>query len=94
MQYTADMATQDTDLLLKLGKTLSDRELEILTLLAEGLVKKQIAKRLEISYSTVDFHVRHIYEKLDVPNAPAAVNKAHRLSIFKREESDKAGGGR
>jgi len=63
-------------------KSLSERELEILTLLADGLVKKQIAKQLQISYSTVDFHVRNIYDKLDVTNAPAAVNRAHRLNIF------------
>lgn len=61
---------------------LSTRELEILTLLAAGLVKKEIASRLGISYATVDTHVGHIYLKLDVTNAPAAVNKAHRLSLF------------
>ncbi len=61
---------------------LSKRELEILTLLAEGLVKKQIAVQLDISYTTVDTHVGHIYKKLNVSNAPAAVSKAHRLRIF------------
>ena len=49
---------------------LSDRELEILKLLSEGLVKKQIAEKLSIRYATVDTHVRHIYEKLHVNNAP------------------------
>lgn len=62
--------------------TLTEREMEILTLLAEGLVKKEIASRLEISSHTVVTHVSHIYQKLQVPNAPSAVNKAHRLGIF------------
>ncbi|VGO18313.1 response regulator [Pontiella sulfatireligans] len=61
---------------------LTPRELEILTLLGEGLLKKEIADKLEISYSTVDTHVAHIYEKLEVRNAPSAVNKAHRLGLF------------
>lgn len=69
----------------KMEGTLTDRELEILALLAEGLVKKEIGARLGISYPTVDSHVQHIYEKLNVHNAPAAVNIAHRLGIFPPE---------
>jgi DNA-binding NarL/FixJ family response regulator len=63
---------------------LSERELEILKLLSEGLVKKQIAEKLEIGYSTVDTHVSHIYEKLHVNNAPSAVGKAYRLGLFSK----------
>ena len=69
----------------KLEKTLSGRELEILTLLGEGLVKKMIADRLEISVTTVAYHVKHIYEKLNVMNAPAAIDRAHRLGLFSDE---------
>ena len=61
---------------------LSDRETEILKLLGDGLVKKQIAENLDIGYSTVDTHVGHIYEKLQVNNAPSAVGKAYRLGLF------------
>ena len=61
---------------------LSERELEIIQLLAEGLVKKEIASKLKIGYSTVDTHVAHTYEKLNVANAPSAVNRAHRLGLF------------
>ena len=64
------------------SRLLSDRELQILSLLAEGLVKKEIAKKLSISYATVDTHVGRIYQKLDVSNAPSAVNRAHRLRLF------------
>jgi len=62
--------------------TLSDRETEILMLLSDGLVKKEIAHKLSIGYSTVDTHVKHIYEKLHVTNAPSAVSRAYRLGIF------------
>jgi len=64
---------------------LTERELEIIQLLAEGLVKKKIANRLGIGYCTVDTHVAHIYEKLNVSNAPSAVNRAHRLGLFPPE---------
>lgn len=63
---------------------LSDREMEILKLLSEGLVKKQIAEKLAIGYATVDTHVGHIYEKLHVNNAPSAVGKAYKLGLFPR----------
>jgi DNA-binding NarL/FixJ family response regulator len=64
------------------GGLLTDRQMEILALLGEGLLKKEIAERLKISYATVDEHVAHIYERLGVRNAPAAVNQAHRLGLF------------
>ncbi len=64
---------------------LSKREQEILALLGEGLVKKEIADKLDIGYSTVDTHVSHIYEKLQVRNAPSAIARAYRIGIFKNE---------
>ncbi|MEI6890802.1 MAG: response regulator transcription factor [Pontiella sp.] len=69
---------------LTLEKPLSEREMEILHLLAEGLLKKEIANQLNIGFGTVATHVRHIYEKLQVVNAPAAIHKAHRIGIFQR----------
>jgi len=67
-------------------KLLSNRELEVLTLLGEGLVKKEIADRLKVTYSTVDSHVANIYNKLDVKNAPSAVNIGHRLRLFQTKD--------
>lgn len=64
-------------------KILTAREMEVLHQLAEGLVKKQISDELGISYRTVDTHIRHIYEKLNVNNGPAAINAAHKLGLFK-----------
>jgi DNA-binding NarL/FixJ family response regulator len=64
------------------GLEISGRELEILQLLAEGLVKKQIAVQLQISPFTVAAHVRNIYTKLQVVNAPAAVTQAFRKGLL------------
>jgi DNA-binding NarL/FixJ family response regulator len=69
-----------------LEKELSKREMEVLSLLGEGLVKKEIASNLGISVTTVADHVRHIYEKLEVPNAPAAINRAHHLGLFRPDK--------
>ena len=66
----------------EINTVLTPREFEILTLLSNGLVKKEIADQLNISFATVDTHIRHIYEKLDVQNAPSAVRKAFILGLF------------
>jgi len=66
----------------KAEEALSERETEILTMLAEGLQKKEIADRLKIGTTTVVTHVNHIYLKLNVGNAASAINKAHRLGLF------------
>ncbi len=55
--------------------TLSNREKEILELLAKGLIYKEISAALFISQETVRKHVYHIYEKLHVNNRVEAVNK-------------------
>ena len=70
----------------KASLLLSDREQETLELLGDGLVKKEIASELNISHFTVATHIRHIYEKLEVQNAPSAINKAHRLGLFPPED--------
>ncbi|WP_188936043.1 response regulator [Puia dinghuensis] len=54
---------------------LSNRENEILQLLAQGMLYKEIAGRLFISQETVRKHVYHIYEKLHVNNRVEAINK-------------------
>jgi len=54
---------------------LSNRENEILVLLAKGLLYKEIASFLFISQETVRKHVYHIYEKLHVNNRVEAINK-------------------
>lgn len=55
---------------------LSVRENEVLELLAKGLLYKEIARKLGISFGTVRQHIHNIYEKLHVQNKTEAINKA------------------
>lgn len=54
---------------------LSNREMEILNLLAKGFLYKEIAARLFITTGTVRQHIHNIYEKLHVQNRTEAINK-------------------
>ncbi len=56
-------------------ETLTQREQEILELLAKGYYYKEISDNLNISYNTVRTHLQHIYEKLHVQSRTAAVLK-------------------
>lgn len=60
---------------------LTAREQEILQRLVEGLTMRQIADQLEVSYHTVDTHLRNIYEKLHVRTRSRAVAKAVREGL-------------
>jgi DNA-binding NarL/FixJ family response regulator len=62
---------EDTDRL----DSLSKREMEILEMLAKGMIYKEISQALFISPETVRKHVYHIYEKLHVNNRVEAINK-------------------
>lgn len=55
---------------------LSNRENEVLQLLAKGLLYKEIADHLQISTGTVRQHIHKIYEKLHVQNRTEAINRA------------------
>ncbi len=65
----------------KPGHDLTDRELEVLTLMVEGLSNLAMADRLVVSHSTVKFHVSSILSKLGVSGRTEAVAMAlqHRL---------------
>lgn len=52
---------------------LTDRENEILKLIADGLTNREISYSLSISESTVENHIHHIYEKLEISNRAKAV---------------------
>lgn len=64
------------------GPELTQREGEVLTLMAKGFVKKEIADQLGISFHTVDGYLRQVYEKLEVPNKNAAVAEALRRGLI------------
>jgi DNA-binding NarL/FixJ family response regulator len=61
---------------------LTAREHKILELMTEGLIKKEIADRLSLSYHTVDTHLRNIYAKLHVNTRSGAVAKALKERLF------------
>lgn len=56
-------------------QTLSEREIEILRLIAEGLQTKDIAARLYVSQNTVEFHRKHILRKLQATNMAQLVKE-------------------
>jgi DNA-binding CsgD family transcriptional regulator len=62
---------------------LTERELDVLKLLNEGLQNKEIAARLFISSKTVDHHISSILFKLDVNSRTKAVKEALRMEIIK-----------
>lgn len=57
------------------AENLTEREVEVLNLLARGLQYKEIADRLDISTGTVKKHIRNTYIKLQVQNKVEAINK-------------------
>jgi LuxR family maltose regulon positive regulatory protein len=61
---------------------LSERELEVLQLIAEGLTNPEIAARLYLSVNTVKAHTRNIYGKLDVHNRTQAVARVRALGVL------------
>ena len=70
----------DTSLVSQLE--LSKRELEILSLLAQGYSNQEIAAKLFVSLSTVKTHIQNLFEKLDVKRRTQAVAKAKRLNLI------------
>ena len=61
---------------------LSKRELEILSLMAQGLSNQEIAQQIFISTQTVKVHIRNIYGKLGVSNRLQAISKARVLGLL------------
>ncbi len=66
--FQRNAATQPAD-------NLSEREQQVLDLLSKGLMYKEIADKLQISYETVHTYIRRIYEKLQVRTRTEAVAK-------------------
>jgi LuxR family maltose regulon positive regulatory protein len=65
-----------------LVEPLTDRELEVLQLLAEGLSNREIGRHLFVSLPTVKSHTRNLYGKLDVHSRAQAVARARALGIL------------
>jgi ATP/maltotriose-dependent transcriptional regulator MalT len=60
---------------------MSERELEILRLMATGLSNREIAERLVITVGTTKSHVHHILEKLGCASRSQAVAKSRELEL-------------
>ena len=61
---------------------LTDRELDVLHLLAEGLSNKEMAGRLVVAPSTIKQHLKNIYGKLDVHSRVQAVERGRELGLI------------
>ena len=66
-----------------LAEPLSDRELEVLRLLAAGMANKQIANELVVALETAKKHVSHILGKLGAANRTQAVARARELGLLR-----------
>ena len=67
-----------------LVEPLSERELEVLRLLATDLDGPEIARELVVALSTIRTHTKSIYAKLGVTNRRAAVRRAEELDLLSR----------
>lgn len=65
-----------------LSRGLTDRELEVLALLADGFTNKRVAENLGISTKTVNAHLGHIFQKLGVTDRTSAVAAALRRRVI------------
>ena len=61
---------------------LSQRELEVLQLIAQGLSNREISKRLFLALNTVKGHNQKIYSKLQVQSRTEAIARAHELDLL------------
>jgi DNA-binding NarL/FixJ family response regulator len=63
-------------------RPLTEREIEILRLIAKGLTNNEAAHVLDLSRATVRTHLEHIYEKLDVTNRVEAITEGLRKGLI------------
>ena len=64
------------------AKDLTEREIELLQLVANGMANKAIAQKLSISENTVKYHMKNIMQKLHVQNRTDAVTYAIRTGLL------------
>jgi DNA-binding NarL/FixJ family response regulator len=93
MEFAARVARRIEELLYRSGSQtpeagegvarLSDRELEVLALVARGLSNKEIAHRMDIRTATVKNHVHSILQRLGVPNRTDAVRAGYERGLLR-----------
>jgi DNA-binding NarL/FixJ family response regulator len=84
MKGFADLSRQRSELV----ESLSEREIEVLRLVAEGLSNKAVAQSLSISENTVKYHMRNILQKLGAQNRTEAVTHAIRAGLLNPDSPD------
>lgn len=70
----------DTKMIGRLG--ISQREMDVLQLMAAGSTNQEIADQLFVSLNTIKTHTSRLFEKLDVKRRTQAIEKAKRLNII------------
>ena len=65
-----------------MNEPLTEREREVLHLMAEGLTYQEAADRLIVSVNTVRYHVKSLYGKLGVEKRIAAIERARALGLL------------
>ena len=83
MKGLADLSPQRAEL----AQSLTEREIELLRLAAEGMSNKAIAQTLSISENTAKYHMRNILQKLGVQNRTEAVTQAIRAGLLEPDPS-------
>ena len=83
MKGLADLSLQRADP----AQSLTEREIELLRLVAEGMSNKAIAQTLSISENTAKYHIRNILRKLGVQNRTEAVTQAIRAGLLDPDPS-------
>jgi DNA-binding NarL/FixJ family response regulator len=63
---------------------LTDREREVLSLMAAGLTDRGISERLYVTPKTIETHIRHIFGKLGIPATPADNRRVHAVIAYLR----------
>ena len=79
-RYIGDVLVERSKIIADIG--LSQREIQIIRLSAEGLTAAQIADRACLSVHTVNTHRHRIYNKMDVRNVADLIHKATEIGIL------------
>jgi len=66
----------------KKAPQLTEHEIRVLRLVAQGLTNKEIARSLNIAERTVEFHLNQIFQRLDVTSRTAATMKAEKMGLL------------
>jgi len=67
-------------------KALSEREMQVLGLVAQGLINRDIAARISLSENTVKYHLKNILQKLHLKNRTQAVAYAMQSGLLKKKQ--------